>query len=238
MKHSFEVYGQLAQSPHSLTIQSGRRNIQAGAEKLIPADVATKLGLLPHHTLLEIGCGPGALLGPLALRVTHVTGVDHPDVLAIARQHCSADNITLVAGRFPEVSLEGTFDRILVYSVLHYMPDLVSVEQFIHEALKYLKPQGRILLGDLPNTDTMRRFRTSEWGKKFEENWKECMKGELTNGDPFDIFSHIFSVSFSDEILLRLMSKYRQAGYNAYILLQSPKLPYGYTREDMLIQLL
>lgn len=237
MKDPFEIYGALTRSVRSATVQAGRRDIQADAEKLIPDDVAEKLGLLPQHSLLDIGCGPGALLCPLALRVGRATGVDHPDVLARARMNCAGTNLTLVPGRFPSVQLEGTFDRILAYSVLHYMPDFSSVERFIDAAIRYLNPGGRLLLGDLPNADKMKRFRASDAGRKFEAAWRERMKEELKAGDPFEVFSGAVMTGFTDDRIARLLSRYRKEGYDAYLLPQPPELPYGHTREDILIQL-
>lgn len=237
MKDPFDVYGLLARSAHSFTTQAGRRNIQADAEKLIPDDVATKLGLLPQHALLEIGCGPGALLRPLASRVAHATGVDHPDVITIARKNCRQGNVSFVAGRFPDMALEGTYDRILAYSVLHYISDIHSIEQFIDAAIARLRSNGRLLLGDLPNVDKRERFRASQAGKEFEREWSERMKSELVSGDPFEIFADSRMTGFTDERIMQLLCRYRMAGYDAYLLPQPPELPYGHTREDMLIQL-
>lgn len=237
MKDPFEAYGTLARSGFSPTIQAGRRDMQADAERLMSNDVAVKLGLLPQHSLLEIGCGPGALLCPLALRVARVTGIDHPDVIAVARKNCAHKNILFVSGQFPNVALNDTYDRILAYSVLHYMPDVASIERFIDVAITYLKPNGRLLLGDLPNVDKRMRFRASEVGKKFESEWQGRMKGELANGDPLEVFSDSLMTGFTDERITQLLSRYRGKGYDVYVLPQPPELPYGHTREDILIQL-
>ncbi|PIR83422.1 hypothetical protein COU19_00475 [Candidatus Kaiserbacteria bacterium CG10_big_fil_rev_8_21_14_0_10_56_12] len=235
MKSAFDVYGMLARSDYSPTIQAGRRNIQADAENLVADDVAAKLGLRPEHSLLEIGCGPGALLCPLAERAAQATGVDHPDVLAHIRAHCKKGEVTLIAGRFPELTLPDTYDRIVAYSVLHYMTDYAAVEQFIDAALQYLNPRGRLLLGDLPNSDKAARFRAGEEGKAFERAWQERMKGEVAHGDPFEVFSGIATCSFSDERIMRLVSRYRDAGYDTYVLPQPVELPYGHTREDIVL---
>lgn len=237
MKNPFDVYGLLARSAHSSTVQAGRRNIQADSEKLVPADVTAKLGLLPRHSLLEVGCGPGALLYPLASRVARATGIDHADVLTFARERSTADNVTLIPGEFPDVELADTFDRILVYSVLHYMPDFASIELFIDAAIQYLKPCGRLLLGDLPNVDKQTRFRASQTGKEFEREWSERMKDELASGDPFEVFADSHMTGFTDERIMQLLFRYRRAGYDVYLLPQPPELPYGHTREDVLIQL-
>src|SRR3989338_7537950 len=129
MKNPYEAYGVLARTAQSPTVKAGRRNIQAEGEKRVPDDVVAKLGLLPTHTLLEIGCGPGALLCPLSKKVAHATGIDHPDVIAVARAQCNSGNITFIAGQFPAVGIKEKFDRILAYSVLHYMPDMFMVER-------------------------------------------------------------------------------------------------------------
>jgi|SRR3989338_1215456 len=238
MKDPYEAYGSLACTAESATVKAGRRNIQADDEKRVPADVAEKLGLLPAHTLLEIGCGPGAILCPLSKKVAHATGIDHPDVIAVARAQCKSVNVTFIAGQFPAVGIKEKFDRVLAYSVLHYMPDMSAVEKFIDAATALLKPCGKLLLGDLPNADNTRRFRESEMGKAFEVAWRARMAGELKGGDPFEIFADANMLrTFDDEKIVHLVARYRKAGFNVYILPQSPDLPAGYTREDMLISL-
>ena len=43
-------------------------------------------------------------------------------------------------------------------------------------------------------------------------------------------------LNFNDERVYKLTTRYRAQGYTVSILPQSPKLPHGHTREDILIE--
>ncbi len=74
------------------------------------ADYATQLLSIirprPHWTVLDMGCGSGALAIPLARRVRAVTAVDFSQrMLSIVGQRCEAegiDNVITVEGRWED----------------------------------------------------------------------------------------------------------------------------------------
>ena len=66
---AFETYAALVRENLTDTQLAGRYEAQSAAERLIFADIATKLRLSPTDKLLDIGCGPGKLLNS---RVIHV----------------------------------------------------------------------------------------------------------------------------------------------------------------------
>ena len=72
--------------------------------------------------------------------------------------------------------MDETFDVILAYSVLHYLLDEEEVTKFIDKTLNMLKPGGRALFGNIPNTSTKQRFINSKHGKRFLENSYRKMK--------------------------------------------------------------
>jgi hypothetical protein len=119
------------------------------------------------------------------------------------------------------------------------MKNMRAVEKFIDAAIALLKPGGALLLGDLPNEDNTKRFRVSEAGKEFETEWRARMKKEESaTGDPFGIFSDADTLrTFDDAKILHLLARYRAAGLNAHVLPQPSNLPFGHTREDILITL-
>lgn len=80
------------------------------AKPLSETDYATQLLAIirprPHWTVLDMGCGSGALAIPLARRVRAVTAVDlSPQMLSIVEQQCRTEginNVITVEGRWED----------------------------------------------------------------------------------------------------------------------------------------
>jgi SAM-dependent methyltransferase len=212
--------------------------VQADAERRIVADVETKLRIEPHHSLLEIGCGPGNLLIPLSFKAGRAVGLDHPKVVAQASRRFTDDSVEWVGAEFPDAAISGPFDRILIYSVVHYLPSWEAVLRFADAAVDLLAPHGRLLIGDLPNTDRKRRFQNSDDGRRFDAAWRAAMANAPASDPaaprPFDGLDAIGG--FDDRSLLDLVARYRARGHHAYLLPQLGDLPFGHTREDILIE--
>lgn len=237
MNKVFELYGLAGASDLPNLIKAGRLPHQAEAARLIAGDVETKLALAPHHSLLEIGCGTGELLIPLSFCAARSVGIDHAKLVAAARARFTDTQVEFCAGAFPDVALDGTFDRILVYSVIHYLADYAAVQDFVMAAAALLAPQGRLLVGDIPSIGRKARFLNSEAGKAFDADWKERTSaqpphdpGPTASAAPGDCIG-----ALDDEQIAGLLRQQRQAGYHAYILPQHGALPFGNTREDLLV---
>jgi 2-polyprenyl-3-methyl-5-hydroxy-6-metoxy-1,4-benzoquinol methylase len=189
--------------------------------------------------LLEIGCGPGNLLIPLAALVAQAEGIDHPDVVARARQRCRDERIRFHAGFFPDVRIEGRFNRVLAYGVIHILPDWPTLERFVDAAAQLVAPGGRLLLGDIPNADRKRRFLASDAGQRFDAEWKRSMAAAGTQAaqDPFAAFAGAPAVqTLDDRLVVGLLDRYQARGFRAEVLPQRPDLPFGNTREDILLE--
>lgn len=234
---AFEAYGALARRGTSPLRQSGRSPAQAEAERLIVGDILAKLNLGSSSRLLEIGCGSGNLLIPLSFRCSAATGLDHPSVIARARARFDDPAVTWLAGAFPETPVEGVFDAILIYSVLHYLPDMRAVEAFVMAAAARLAPGGRLLLGDVPNADAKRRFMESSAGRAFDAAWRAAASAESEPAQPaLQLGGDAAMIGmFTDQDVLGLVARIRQAGLHAHVLPQPPDLPFGRTREDILV---
>lgn len=228
---SFEAFGDLAASNLSHTEKAGRYAFQAEAESAVVDDIAAKLWLSPADSLLDIGCGTGNLLIPLSFRVRSAAGVDHEKVIGVLqRRH---PEIKTHAGNFLSVSIAGKFDKILIYSVLHYLTDEFEVCRFLRKALKLLRPGGRLLAGDIPNADRKRRFMESDFGRAFNEKWAAQGNGgneffEAINADKK-------MVEFNDEMIKRTINRLGLRACDYSIRTQPVNLPFGHTREDILI---
>jgi 2-polyprenyl-3-methyl-5-hydroxy-6-metoxy-1,4-benzoquinol methylase len=232
----FEAYGRLAREADDPTVIAGRHAFQRSEERLIVDDVTRKLELGPKSRLLEIGCGMGVLLGPLSRLVHSATGVDHESIIERAAGRLP-DDVRLIAGRWPDVIVDSTFDRILVYSVLHYLDGPTAAEAFVDACVTVLEPGGRILLGDLPNRDAAARFTATEAGAAFSVAWRERVAGESGDDAKRDaIFDGIEGAGYlDDEFILGLVRRYRARGFEAYVLPQRSDLPFGWTREDIVL---
>jgi SAM-dependent methyltransferase len=115
---------------------SGIRDVEA---------ILADLDVGRDSVVLEIGCGPGRLLQPLAARTGEVHGVDvSSEMLARA-----AERLTLVPGihlhendgrslPFPE----DTFDLVFSYLTFQHLPRLSILRSYLKEAHRVLKPGG------------------------------------------------------------------------------------------------
>ena len=239
---SFENYGKRAKLTKNFTIISGRYSIQKSAERLIFYDVKSKLNIEPNDTCLDIGCGPGNLLIPLSFLVNKITGIDHSDVIEkLQKRFSDLNNIELIKGNFLDLKMDKGFTKILVYSVLHCLEDQKEVLEFIDKANSLLTPGGKILFGDIPNISRKERFLSSHYGKEFLKEWNS-KRANSKNSDEIEqskldrLPVDVNTVKFNDDFMLKIIKKLRKEGYHAYILPQHPELPFGYTREDILVE--
>jgi len=236
----FEAYGAIASLGVSSTLQAGRYRFQEAAERHILKDVIRKLQPLPEHRMLDIGCGSGALLIPMSFLVAQVTGLDHPATIARLAAKFSAENVELVGGRFPETRLGDSFERIVAYSVLHYLADQEAVKQFALAAAGKLSSGGRLMLGDIPNKDRQNRYRLSEAGKAGELQWARLKAQQAGDEDQAAVELKLRDAhqigAFTDADLLALIQFLRSSGFEAYLMPQPRDLPFGETREDIIVE--
>jgi SAM-dependent methyltransferase len=233
MTKSFDSYAERARAGIDITEVSGRYPTQTRDERNIVEDVVAKLTLGPDDKLLEVGCGPGTLLIPLAFRCASATGVDNQASLELLRaRFAGPPTITTVPGNFLAMELNDRYDAILIYGVLHVLPTVDDVFEFVRRATACLAPGGRLLLGDLANRDKRARFHGSPAGIAFQREWEE-----LQAKHPYtSIGTHDEVIgAFDDETIARLLCELRALGFESYLLPQPPDLPFGRTREDVLV---
>lgn len=207
-----------------------------GAEPAILADIVAKLPALAAsgRRFLDIGPGcsdlPRMLLELCAERGHEAVLVDSPEMLARLPE---ASHLVKVPGRFPDgvapESLDGPFDAILAYSVLHYAFDEGDVFAFLDAAIALLAAGGALLLGDVPNASKRARFLLSDAGREFHRRFTgtdDPPPMELTDPDPG---------ALDDQVVLSLLARARSAGCDAYVMPLAPELPLANRREDILV---
>ena len=109
--------------------------------------------LLPHHSVLDVGCGTGAL--GLLIKKIHpevtVTGID-PDPRALARAGRKARSAGVAihfARGFADALpyADAAFDRVFSSMMLHHVPRSEKAG-LLSEVRRVLKPAGRLELLD------------------------------------------------------------------------------------------
>ncbi len=232
--NSFENYGRRVRLGVTSTEMSGRYPSQEVAERRILLDVVTKLDIEPHDTVLDIGCGVGLLAGPLSYLVSGVTGIDHPEVVDALRSRCPG--VEAIPGDFRDLDL-GTqkFTKIVIYGVVQNLPDEAAVTDFLQKALNHLHPGGRLLVGDIPNIDKKRRFQATSYGAEFEKLWAS-KNGSASTIDEKALLPESRRIEFTDAIVASIFKNVRSSGYEAFVLPQPEDLPWGFTREDLLVR--
>lgn len=237
MSH-YNTYGKMAsQSGIASITQNGRYYAQKDAEKYVPIDVIKKLEPNLQNSFLDIGCGLGLNLIPISARVDHAVGCDHPNVLKRLKQKSPNLNAELIGGNFLEIEFTQKYSKILAYSVLPSLPDLNVVKTFIDKTLSLLDPTGRALLGDLANIDKKKRFLKSKRGASFQREWEKLSSGYQKQDDisAFQEKCDKRTIIMDDKIIFDLIAHIREQGFHAFLLDQPQKLPFGNTREDILI---
>jgi len=113
------------------------------------ADVAL-LGLLDESwSVADLGCGTGAITQTLAPFVERVIAVDESSAMlsAATKRLRGIENVDIRNGRLEALPLaDGEVDVALLFLVLHYVAEPARV---ISEAVRVLKPSGRLLVLDM-----------------------------------------------------------------------------------------
>jgi cyclopropane fatty-acyl-phospholipid synthase-like methyltransferase len=227
-RESFDNFGRLTGADLSWTTMAGRYSFQASAEPRIVADIASKLRLNRNDTLLEIGCGAGNLLIPLADLVRSATGIDHARLLQKLGERSSS--IRCIPGNFIDAQIAESFSKILIYSVIHYLADEAEIIEFVTKAAGLLSHGGRMLIGDITNIDKKRAFEASPLGREFLDNWRRNVRPDSGVSIPDSK-----RVTIDECIIDRLRNHLKSSGFEAARLNQPEDLPFCYTREDMLV---
>jgi len=117
----------------------------ASGERDLVEHVLDGLDVAPGWSVLEIGCGVGRLLRPMASRVGRAVGVDLSDeMVRRGREYCSG--LANVELRRTDGTLGGiedsTFDFVFSHIVFQHLPRKAYVDRYLLEAHRVLKPGG------------------------------------------------------------------------------------------------
>lgn len=211
-----------------------------GFEPAILADITTKLPMLTQKRgQLVVDIGPGCAALPKTIvdlcrdRGHTLVLVDSPEMLALLPD---VDGVTRkCAGLFPRnaeavrTALGGPADAVICYSVLHYIQVDSNLLDFIDATVALLAPEGRALVGDIPNASKRRRFFATPRGQAFHRAF-------TGSSEPYPLADEAPRPGkIDDAVLTGLIQRAQGGGCDAYLLPQAPGLPMANRRDDLLI---
>ncbi len=210
-----------------------------GKEKDIFIDIGGKLGWQNEtgKTILDIGCGCSDLVNFIIDHGKNTSAklllVDSAEMLQLVKNELFIEKY---AGYFPNDTKDlteqyaGKVDYIIAYSIFHYIFYNTCMFRFLDTALSLLKPGGKMLLADIPNVDKRKRFFSSDRGVQSHK--------EFMNDDSMPVLQYNTPEpgQIDDSIINAILQRYRNFGYETYLLSQPENLPMWNRRDDILIQ--
>ncbi len=103
----------------------------------------------PNDRVLDVGCNNGYLLSRLNTNAKRLVGIDfcRPPLLA---GKAVFNAIDFVQGEVSSLPFkDNSFERVLCYSVFHYLPSQRHAREAATELFRVLAPKGILLIGDL-----------------------------------------------------------------------------------------
>lgn len=210
-------------------------------EEFIFQDIYQKLNLFKEgkKKILDLGCGCSDLVTLLMAYCEknndELVLVDSEEMLALTPDSEQIENVKKIPGYFPDIpelcsSYQAYFSHIICYSVFHYIFTEGNIFKFIDKSLSLLEENGMLLLGDIPNFSKRNRFLNTPQGKEFHYKFMQ------TEEEPQVDFAVPLDEKIDDGVLASILLRYRNAGFETYLLPQAETLPLSKSREDILIR--
>lgn len=112
--------------------------------------IAPFAGDLSNCCALEIGCGPGRILRPIANAAKRAIGVDVSDTACeTARKNLARfDNVEIVKnnGEGLDGIPSNSIDLVVSFDVFQHIPTLDTQEAYLRETARVLKPGGKFVI--------------------------------------------------------------------------------------------
>ncbi len=208
-----------------------------GFEPLILEDICSKLPELKQErkTLMDIGSGCGKLsfnLIQLCEEKNHqLLLVDSSEMLSHLPEKPFIQKFPCRFPESPELlsQYKEKVDFILVYSVIHIVSFTSNIFTFLDQAVQLLAAGGKMLIGDLPNVSKRKRFFSSPSGIQYHQNFTQSLE------KPAVELLKVEEEKLDDAVIFAILNRYRNFGFETYLLPQKQELPFANRREDILI---
>lgn len=204
-------------------------------EKLIFEDIITKLNISNKNNLkiLDLGCGCSNLVNNLInfckSKNNELHLIDGENTINLIKDSYPIKHKGLFPNDFSSFlkEFENKFDVIIMYSVIHhfYENNTININLCLNKILKLLKSNGKLIIGDIPNTCKQNKFNNSSKGIELHNKWNIKPKNHLS----------IEESRIDNSFILNIITRYRNYNYNTYLLPQPENFPMNYVRDDILI---
>lgn len=207
-------------------------------EKHIFNDVLRKLPLLQteNKTVIEIGPGcshlPVMLIELCEARHHELIFVDSAEMLA---QLPDKPFVRKIDGFYPRCEslfqeYRERIDVFLSYSVFQMIFIESNIWDAFDRSLELLSAGGEMLIGDIPNVSKRKRFFNTARGVRFHQEFTG------TKEIPQVSFNNIERGKIDDAVVIALLTRGRNQGFDTYLLPQNDELPMANRREDILVR--
>ncbi len=121
--------------------------------------IQDKLQLVPTDALCDVGMGNGYLLSHFEA-VHSLSGVDFSEpMIEVANNTLKGDFRVGFAHDLPFE--DATFDKVLAYSIMHYLDNQETAKRVIREMIRVAKSEGIIMIGDVLDNIQEQRIKSN-----------------------------------------------------------------------------
>ena len=184
-------------SLESLSYISGR-DFRVWEDKKMYDDLISSIieqsGSSKKTTLLEVGCASGFLAFGLAPKVCKYVGID-----VSSKAVRNGKNLNLSNAEFRKADglnlpfPDNSFEAVICYDVFTNFPKFEDGEKIIEEMVRVLKPNGRALVGSIPDFTKKTTFeeKVLEVSKNLDKKYGPASK---VNQNNLSLFSRIINL--------------------------------------------